>query len=456
MVSILLATVGAIVLLGLSTKIFLKNQVINDMRVKRTILNLRLRTLAKIGDQANWQIMVNSAKNKSFACLIARTCKNGSMNPPPHPNGQPPTISIGNFVTPSFLSTLIPLYEGAKLPQGSASTLSPQAPVPSPTPDPLQTPAPQINVTPFGSNFSLYDLSGNLEFDALDKQAGFKFDGSPCSGFSLNGSDDCPIRMDLQWTPSCENQIHPGSCSTPEELIAVSFTYAPKSNRFMFTFNPDNYNVTMERLVTGSNVPILRCAQNNLFFIGNFASGPTNFRGYPSDAAGCINLTALQGKIGPEGPTGPMGPQGPPGCPGPSPGGGSSTCVVSNPPPNQYCTASPLICGLFFSLMKSVPNQAAALYYQALLTQLQAQGLTAAQAVAQVTADMMQTPQYIKASGGTPTPAQIAASTAAANAFMAATGTTGAECTGGTSCGAAGNVTIPAGLVNSIVQSDFP
>jgi len=298
-----LSLVAGILFSGVMNFLMLRNRAISEAGVKRMVLNLRSSALGTMGDQVNWQVIMQ--KNESMACLRAHTCQNGqtatetapavggSGGSEGSPGGRQGQRS-GNGV----------LYSSYSLTRHPASTgVAPPVP-------------PQ---TPLSSNFALYDSAGARIYDpSSDPTAGFDFKGKVCRGFDLRGNDDCPIRMDLHWLPSCANAVHPGSCFTPEEVVAVSFTYAPKSPQFKFSFNPANYNYVSERLYLGTNLPLLRCAQIGKRFIGNLAGGVTGFNGFNSDAAGCAPYAAFQGPTGatgatgPTGAVGPMGPQGPP------------------------------------------------------------------------------------------------------------------------------------------------
>jgi len=329
--------------------------------------------------------------------------------------------------------------------------------------DPKQTAPPGFSPVPLKSNFSLYDAAGRLVYDTTNPKQGISLDGTFCREFSLQGNDRCPIRMDLEWLPSCENSSHPGSCINPEELVSISFTYSPKSPELKFAFKSSNYNFVGERLTLGSDVPLLRCGQIGYFYIGNFANGINNLRGLPSDAAGCVNASAFRGPMGSQGAPGRRGVAGAPGVAGPAgcigppaPGSGlaAAACTVmpaptpAPTPPNLYCTSTPIVCGLYYTLVGRVPDQAGSLFWQQTLEAYQAQGLTASQAVSAVMNDMMKTPEYITVTGGTVSPATLAASVANANNFMAATGTTGAACVTGTGCGGAEPVYIDWNFIN--------
>ncbi len=438
---LVIAAVSAIALFTALSYFQMTEKAVAQNRFKLYVLNLRSDTLAKLGDQAAWEKM--KTLNASMACLVSHTCQNGTAT-------DTGTGVAGQVRSPSSSS--------------------------------VNSPSPSITT----SNFSLTDSSGNIVYDAMKPGAGMGFDGSPCTGFNPtpgHGSDQCPLRMDLQWTPSCSNSIHPGACTNPEEVVSVGFTYNPGSDNFKWPFNPANYGYTSERLTLSSNLPIFRCAQNNAIYIGNFTGIVTNFLGYKSDAAGCVPFFAFNGLPGPQGATGPTGPVGSIGAVGPTgltgpcgpvgpvgpvgpPGGTVATppvfitdscpapppVVIPPPPvvPPPQCTAPPLICALYISQLGRVPDQAGALYWTNLLNSLLASGMSQNQAISQMLNYFDDSDEHIIDTGGTVSPAQIATDAANYNAYAAATGTTDAGCTTvDVGCGGSPSYIDPNFLINN-------
>ncbi|MGE0633309.1 MAG: hypothetical protein AB7O96_12930 [Pseudobdellovibrionaceae bacterium] len=284
-----LGAASFILFTGVMRYVFTADAQVNEMMIKRSILNLRNSTLATLGDQAAWAATMQ--RNPNMNCLVHHTCRDGTTVP-----GKKPTLTLN-----SKFSTV----DLAGLKRQVEANLGPSS-----------------NTPPVVSKFSdiaLYKSDGTLVSDSQNPSAGFRFDGTACTGFTPSGNDRCPLRMNVQWKPSCENAVHPGNCQNPEEVVSLTFVYAPRSAQYKFPLNPANYNYTSERLYLGTNVPLMRCAQVDAVYIGNFGGGVTSLNGISTDAAGCAHYAALQGPPGPQGPMGPAASSAPP-PPPPPPG----------------------------------------------------------------------------------------------------------------------------------------
>ncbi|MFP5520676.1 MAG: hypothetical protein ACLGGX_12285 [Bdellovibrionia bacterium] len=163
---------------------------------------------------------------------------------------------------------------------------------------------------------ALYDSSGTLLYDSTDPQNGFTLSGQACNTYSVNGNDNCPIRIDIEWRGACAAV----PCADMEDMIHINFAYSPSTKSF--PLNTSNYNVLEQPRTMVSNIdsPFLACAENQKIYIGSGQS----FRGIAADAQGCVPYAAFVGPTGERGPTGFQGPQGPPGPSGPP--GSSAIC----------------------------------------------------------------------------------------------------------------------------------
>lgn len=166
--------------------------------------------------------------------------------------------------------------------------------------------------------FDLYDADGTLIFNSSSPTAGFRYDGTKCDTYSVNGNDNCPLRASLQWRAVCAN----APCTSYESFISIHFQFSPKSKSKKFPFNSANYNVVEQsrRKFGGNDSPIMICARKGMLYIGEGNA----FNGQSSDAEGCISYQAFRGPQGPQGPQGIAGVIGPMGYTGPS--GADAVC----------------------------------------------------------------------------------------------------------------------------------
>ena len=86
--------------------------------------------------------------------------------------------------------------------------------------------------------FAIFDAAGKQPiYDATNPASGFTMSGVPCSLFSAQGNDSCPIRYNLTWSAICTN----GNCVKPQVLVSATFVYAPRTSRIVL--NPANYSM---------------------------------------------------------------------------------------------------------------------------------------------------------------------------------------------------------------------
>lgn len=70
---------------------------------------------------------------------------------------------------------------------------------------------------------SVYDSAGVKLTDFANVSAGFKPDGTVCTGFSSSGSPQCPFRYNVTWQPLCDPAT-PASCVRPQSRIVATFS----------------------------------------------------------------------------------------------------------------------------------------------------------------------------------------------------------------------------------------
>lgn len=93
-----------------------------------------------------------------------------------------------------------------------------------------------------GGPFILYD-SNNLPVPIVAAPAsadGFTYGGSACNSYSVAGSDSCPLRYDVVWTPRCPSA---GPCTNPVLEFNAALSHSPGGKREITIRNLKVYDV---------------------------------------------------------------------------------------------------------------------------------------------------------------------------------------------------------------------
>ncbi|HEX7672809.1 MAG TPA: hypothetical protein VF412_01490 [Bdellovibrio sp.] len=102
------------------------------------------------------------------------------------------------------------------------------------------------------SNVIVVGPDGTKLTDATNASFGFTKDGSTCTTYdATSGSDECPFRFDVTWTPICPPS---GSCANPQNKFKGTFSFkgkqltldAIKMKKFNFVVIPSHYNNSLE------------------------------------------------------------------------------------------------------------------------------------------------------------------------------------------------------------------
>jgi hypothetical protein len=146
---------------------------------------------------------------------------------------------------------------------------------------------------------SVTDAAGNPVV-AIDNSptAGFTIRGEACSTFdAVNGNDDCPIHVNVSWTPVCTGAnpccgAKPG-CAKPESDIAIQYTIQFKNNSRGIVINPLKWGVPpTDRTSFTTDAANTDCGLDAMVYIGKGATSPNST--YPTDPRGCVSACAFK------------------------------------------------------------------------------------------------------------------------------------------------------------------
>lgn len=278
----------------------------------------------------------------------------------------------------------------------------------------------------FGGDINIYTSNGTLLVDSLNPSSGFTLAGKPCTGYSAQGNDLCPLKASVSWQARCSGIE---GCKFPQEVISVNFVYSPAQQRQITNFSNFNVYQLSRRNLSENASPTTICSSAGRIYIGS-GNLVQDGQGIPTEADqnGCVPVQAFRGARGAQGAQGGRGPTGAPGIVITGSGGGGGG-YSGGSTASAMCSANPWICASYNTVLNRNPEVGGVTFWEGDYSSCLNSGGTPA-SCQKIVEDRIKVAAIPELTGDTAKIEAIRAN------WEAATGTTGskAECITGQNC----------------------